>query len=324
MPQSTPSGSLDKPLALDTTGLIAGRSPPERPLRRVSLKVRPEGDESNFSSAIYEYPQHLRDAISDLPAAPGVYVFHGETGDLPLYIGKSVNLRNRVLSHLRTVDEARMLRQIRRIEHIRTAGEIGALLLEAQLIKQRLPLFNQNLRRNRQLCAWQWNDPRLEVVHANRLNFATEPRLFGLFGSRQAAIESLMNWADEHRLCLGVLGLEKRVAGKPCFRHMVNRCAGARCGREDGASHGQRLLAALQGIQVSCWPYPGPVALKEICPLDASFVQFHVVRNWCYLGSVACLAQARALDTVAAGFDADGYKILYKPVLLGQVEVIRL
>jgi excinuclease Cho len=68
---------------------------------------------------------------AELPSGPGVYIFHGQEGALPLYIGKSVNLRSRVLSHLRNPDEANLLRQTRRISHIRTAGEIGALLLEA-------------------------------------------------------------------------------------------------------------------------------------------------------------------------------------------------
>ena len=98
----------------------------------IPARRRPEFDEAQY----YEYPEHLRAAISDMPAAPGVYIFHGEEGDLPLYIGKSINLRNRLLAHLRTPDEARMLRQTRRISHIRTAGEIGALLLEARLIKE--------------------------------------------------------------------------------------------------------------------------------------------------------------------------------------------
>ncbi|PUX42228.1 endonuclease, partial [Cronobacter sakazakii] len=83
-------------------------------------------------AAIYEYPEHLRPWLDDLPKHPGVYVFHGESETMPLYIGKSVNIRSRVLSHLRTPDEASMLRQSRRITFIRTAGEIGALLLEAQ------------------------------------------------------------------------------------------------------------------------------------------------------------------------------------------------
>ncbi|STJ44117.1 excinuclease Cho [Escherichia coli] len=63
------------------------------------------------AAAIYEYPEHLRSFLNDLPTRPGVYLFHGESDTMPLYIGKSVNIRSRVLSHLRTPDEAAMLRQ---------------------------------------------------------------------------------------------------------------------------------------------------------------------------------------------------------------------
>lgn len=106
------------------------------------------------AAAIYEYPEHLRPWLEALPKLPGVYQFHGDSDTMPLYIGKSVNLRSRVLSHLRTPEEAAMLRQSRRITWQRTAGELGALLLEARLIKEQQPLFNKRLRRNKQLCAW--------------------------------------------------------------------------------------------------------------------------------------------------------------------------
>jgi len=76
---------------------------------------------------------------------PGVYLFHSESDTMPLYIGKSVNIRSRVMAHLRTANEAAMLRQAKRISWICTAGEIGALLLEARLIKEQQPLFNKRL-----------------------------------------------------------------------------------------------------------------------------------------------------------------------------------
>lgn len=79
----------------------------------------------------------------------GVYILHAGEGDLPLYIGKSVNLRSRLLAHLRNPDEARLLHQTLRIIHIRTAGEVSALLLEASFIKQQHLLLSQKLRRNR-------------------------------------------------------------------------------------------------------------------------------------------------------------------------------
>jgi excinuclease Cho len=276
----------------------------------------------------FEYPQHLRDAIGDLPNAPGVYVFHGEEGDLPLYIGKSVQLRNRVLSHLRNADEARLLRQARRISHIRTAGEVGALLLEAQLIKQRQPLLNKKLRRNRQLCSLRLTNGVPDVVYADELDFATTPGLFGLYASRHAALDALRAMADANGLCWGALKLEKLSPGKACFRHMVKLCAGVCCGKESAADHHARLMASLHALQLVCWPHPGAIGLVEEHRDDTLtppvLRQIHVVRNWCYLGSAETLQAARRLNTVAAGFDGDGYKILCKPVLSGTLEIVAL
>ncbi|MEC5213170.1 excinuclease Cho [Polaromonas sp. CG_9.5] len=276
-----------------------------------------------FSPALaYEYPVHLREAIAGMPSAPGVYVFHGEPEDgLPLYIGKSINLRSRVLSHLRNPDEVRLLRQTRRISHIRTAGEIGALLLEASLIKQQQPLLNQRLRRSRQLCSLRIVGGLPEVVYSKDINFATTPCLYGLFGSRHGALEALRQLADQNRLCYGALGLEKLRPGRACFRAMLHQCAGVCRGDESADAHRSRLMASLNGLRVACWPYPGAIGLVE---RDGDDCQIHVVRNWCYLGSVRSEAEARQLDVVATGFDADGYKILCKPVLSGKAEIIPL
>ena len=273
------------------------------------------------AQGVYEYPQHLRAAIEDAPTGAGVYVFHGEAGDLPLYIGKSVNIRARLLSHLRNADEARMLRQTQRISHIRTAGEIGALLLEAQMIKQLHPLFNQKLRRNRQLCSLQLRGERPEVVYSKDIDFASAPELYGLFASRHAALQSLCELADQHRLCYGALGLEKLPPGKACFRAAIRQCAGVCRGDETPETHRERLFTGLLDVKVQCWPFAGAVGLVE---RDGDFTQIHVVRHWCYLGSAGSLEEARQLSTVAAGFDADGYKVLVRPILSQSVEIVAL
>jgi excinuclease Cho len=273
-----------------------------------------------------EQPARLRAMATDLPTAPGVYVFHGKDGDLPLYIGKSINLRSRVLSHLRNPDEANLLRQTRRITHIRTAGEIGALLVEASLIKQQQPLLNQKLRRNRQLCSLRLVNGLPEVVDSKDINFATEPALYGLFSSRHAAIEGLRQLADQHRLCYGSLGLEKLKPGRACFRATIKLCSGVCRGDESLATHGQRLVTSLESLRLACWPYPGAIGLTERYEdgPHKDNCQIHVIRNWCYLGSASDLAKARKLDVMAAGFDADGYKILCRPILSGSAHITLL
>lgn len=282
--------------------------------------VRLYGPELN-PAEIYEYPEHLRPWLKDIPAHPGVYIFHGESETLPLYIGKSVNLRARVMSHFRTTAEARMLRQAQRIEWIPTAGELGALLLEAQLIKTRQPLFNKRLRKNRQLCSLSLSGEQPEVVYAKTLDFSSTPNLFGLYSSRRAALETLKSLADEHRLCHGLLGLEALSAGRGCFRSALGRCAGACCGKESKEAHRARLLAALERVRVVCWPWKGAVGLVEE---GAHQTQIHIIDHWFYLGSVNSLEEASTLRRTPPGFDQDGYKILCRPVISGHYPIIAL
>ena len=274
------------------------------------------------AAAIYQYPEHLRAFLADIPNLPGVYIFHGDSEVMPLYIGKSISLRTRVMSHFRTPEEAKMLRLTRRISWITTAGELGALLLEAQMIKNQQPLFNKRLRRNRQLCSLQWDGTALpEIVYAHDLDFSTSPGLFGLYSSRRAALETLKKIADEHQLCYGLLGLESVVKNRACFRASLKRCAGACCGKEPVATHHQRLLAALEKVRVVCWPWPGAVALVEEGP---KATQLHIIQNWFYLGSVNHLDEAKTLTSPPKGFDNDGYKYLCRPMLSGKYPVIPL
>lgn len=261
------------------------------------------------------------DGVADLPRAPGVYTFHGGDGGIPLYIGKSVDIRARVMAHLRDPAEAAILRQARHVSCERTAGEIGALLLESRLIKSQQPLYNQRLRRRRHLHAWRLAGGRLELVDSTRLDFAHAPSLHGLFGGRRQAEQRLREIADAHRLCLALLGLERTVAGRRCFRAQIGRCAGACCGAEPRPAHDERLLQALQALRLVGWPHAGAVALVE---RDGARCDLHVVRNWCHLGTVRTLAAARALDAVDAGFDADSYKILCRPIAGGTVECLAL
>jgi len=148
-------------------------------------------------------------SLAALPQSPGVYIFKGQ-GTLPLYIGKSVNIRSRVMSHLRAVDEANMIAQTRDIEFIETAGELGALLLESRMIKAQSPLFNQRLRRTRRLSSirlCQTNkSTALEIVDSKTVNLGSTPKLFGLFSSTHSAKKnstSLRNYMACANLFLG-------------------------------------------------------------------------------------------------------------------------
>ncbi len=101
-------------------------------------------------------PPQLDPALADeLPESAGVYLFYGEN-DALLYVGKGKNLANRVLAHFsnpRAKLEQQLTQLVRRIEWIETAGEFGALVTEARLIKTRKPVFNRRLRAASELWA---------------------------------------------------------------------------------------------------------------------------------------------------------------------------
>lgn len=267
----------------------------------------------------FEYPAHLRAQAEAAPRAPGVYFFYAQDDSLPLYIGKSVDLRSRLLAHLRNPEEARMLRQAQRIEYQQTAGEIGALLLESRLIKEMQPLKNKRLRRQRRLCSLRMHNGKLEIIDTTAL--AEGPQLYGLFRNRRMAIEALMLLADEHRLCHSLMGIEPPSA-KGCFRAQIRKCAGACRGDETHAAHTERLLQALAHWAVHRWPYPAAIALHEC---HGQMEQYHVVDNWRYIGTYASQAEARLAPALPPqSFDADSYKILVRPVLFESARVVLL
>jgi excinuclease Cho len=260
-------------------------------------------------------------SLEALPRSFGVYIFRGE-GTLPLYIGKSVDIRSRVMSHLRAPDEARMIAQTRRIDFIETAGEMGALLLESRMIKAQNPLFNQRLRRLRTLCAIrlkptdQGTEP--EIVDSQSVHFGATTGLYGLFSSTHAAKEKLKELAQQHRLCLSILGLEK-TSKRGCFGLQIKTCLGACIGQEERARHDNRFLSALTDSQVEVWPFAGPI---DVIETSGAWVQKHRINNWCYLGTQCSKAgNASPMSEFKPNdFDLDSYKILVKPVLLKTVQ----
>lgn len=269
-------------------------------------------------AAGFAYPDHIdRASLDALPRKPGVYTFRDPDG-MPLYIGKSVDLRARVLSHLRNPEEAAMLRATRSVDFSRTAGEVGALLLESQLIKQWQPPCNAQLKTVRATFSLAWEEGMARPLVTASDDGAEAPgaQRYGLYASHGAAEEGLRKLVRGHRLCPAMLGLETRVHGRACFAHQIGHCAGACAGRETRAAHDARLHLALRRLQETVWPYPGPVGIVE---RDGRLRQVHVVDRWSYLGSLE--GRRRRLERpVCPQVDIDTFKILARPLLEGGLE----
>ena len=264
-------------------------------------------------------PPQLETAISNIPDTPGVYRFFGE-GTLPLYIGKSINMRTRVLSHFQSAAkvarEMRILTEIRRVDWMETAGELGALLLEARLIKEQLPLHNRRLRREKTLCAWQLYaapdaNPLVKLVQLDAIAPPDWGALYGTYHSKRQATEALRALADSHGLCPQLLGLE---SGKgPCFACQTGRCQGACAGRQPLALHRVRVQLALAQHRLQAWPHPGRVAIREYHAASER-TDIHVFDHWCHLATVHDLSELDAVrqQRTALSFDLDTYRLLQK------------
>jgi len=95
----------------------------------------------------FQLAAHIdEDTIERIPAGCGVYTFYGDD-DLPLYVGRSVRLRQRVRSHLtgprRSAKDMRLAALVRRVECKATGGEIGAMLAEAHMVATLRPSLNR-------------------------------------------------------------------------------------------------------------------------------------------------------------------------------------
>ncbi len=252
----------------------------------------------------------------DLPEGPGVYLFRGEGGTL-LYVGKSRNLRSRVLGHFaaqhRDSKESKLARQVRGVEWIETGGELGALLLESRLVKELAPSANRRLRPAAALQCIRLEDGRegLQVRIEPLLVPGPEDgaELHGPFRTERDARRALEGKAREAGLCLKVIGLE-RGAGS-CFAFQLGRCRGACVGREPRALHDLRLRMALASLRLRPWPFPGPVGIRERAPSGEGTV-LHVLDRWRHLGTAADEREVAALlaRREETQFDADAYRIL--------------
>lgn len=254
------------------------------------------------------------DVLQKLPESAGVYFFYG-ANDLPLYIGKSVHIKDRVRSHFSqshsSPTEWKISQQVERIETIQTAGELGALLTEAGLIKQHQPLYNRKLRNAHQLVmAKKYTDDAgywrisLEVTDGKSGHAPTD--CVGVFRSKRQATDFLREIAQSHHLCDRLLGLDKTDG--PCFGYQLQRCTGACVGKEPPLRYNARLLSAVQTHMVNPWPFPSPILLRESM---TNLSYGYLFDQWCYLGTLREDEGAMRVEKEPEiRFDLDVYAIL--------------
>lgn len=208
-----------------------------------------EDDEGKLAGFLSEemaqvrIPPALDKAILDrLPEETGVYYFLDETGKV-IYVGKSNNIRKRVLSHFSGAHKSkrsmRMFERVCDINYELTGNELMALLLENEEIKQIQPTYNRaQIRKTYKFGVYAAPNPNgyLEL-YVDKYREADGP-LAG-FSGRTHAESALASRGRKAGLCPKLYGAE-RGPGR-CFHHQLHICQGACIGEETPDSYNERV-----------------------------------------------------------------------------------
>jgi DNA polymerase-3 subunit epsilon len=264
------------------------------------------------------------DLVKGLPDTPGVYIFEDDQGR-PLYVGKSINIRKRVLQHFgHDHDIAKEFKISQTVKHISThitAGELEALLLESRLVKEMMPLYNQKLRRtNKLLIVREAADERgyatISLEEANGLEPGNLGGILAVYDRRSRAKSALTGMVKQSELCPKLLGLEKSRGA--CFLSQLRKCRGACAGKESAEDYNRRLHLAFERQRIREWPYDGPVLVQERFNLDSplsgrtdGISSGIIVDKWCVLAEIEQQPHCDpSVTRHSRTFDLDTYKIL--------------
>jgi excinuclease ABC subunit C len=190
--------------------------------------------------------------LKKLPAQPGVYIMH-DAQDAIIYVGKAVNLHNRVRSYFRKIvgrgpQIDRMVKQISRFEYIVTDSELEALILENNLIKEHRPKYNTMLKDDKTYpyIKVTVGEPYPRILFARR-QLKDKSRYFGPYTSAQAVRSTieLLNRLYGLRDCSRAL---PRDFGKerPCLNFHMERCCAPCTGEISEEAYRERVDMALE------------------------------------------------------------------------------
>ncbi len=195
---------------------------------------------------------NFEEELKKLPREPGVYIMRDDK-DVILYVGKAINLHNRVRSYFRenigrgpAIDQ--MVSLIARFEYIVTDSELEALVLENNLIKENSPKYNTLLKDDKTY-------PYIKVTVGEdypRILFSRtmkkdKSRYFGPYTSAAAVKDTieLLNKLYQLRTCNRVLprdtGLER-----PCLNYHIKQCLAPCQGYVSKEEYRQQVAGALE------------------------------------------------------------------------------
>ncbi|HOV05914.1 MAG TPA: excinuclease ABC subunit UvrC [Anaerolineaceae bacterium] len=195
-----------------------------------------------------ELSDHLKGVIETLPIKPGCYIMKNSAGEV-IYVGKAINLRNRVRSYFQEHPETdrkviKLVSQIEDLEWIVVGSELEALILEMNLIKKYRPRFNVRLKDDKRY-------PYIKVHLATPFPKVTVTRQMVNDGSRYfgpyTSVWAVHQTLDLLRHIFPYLTCDREITGhdaRPCLYYDIKLCSGPCIGAIDQAGY-TRLIEDL-------------------------------------------------------------------------------
>ncbi len=197
----------------------------------------------------------FQEELKKLPDRPGVYLMHGEDGEV-LYVGKAIDLKKRVKQYfVKTVNRGpqilKMIEEIAWFETITVDNETEALILECNLIKEHKPRYNTLLMDDKAypyICLTNEMFPRLKYAHQMKRDGS---EYFGPYADKGAAketsrlLQSLFSLRTCSRKLPETIGKER-----PCLNYEMHRCPAPCAGfvtAEEYAENVQQARRFLKG-----------------------------------------------------------------------------
>ena len=179
----------------------------------------------------------IEEELSKLPTSPGVYMHKDSLGEV-IYVGKAVNLRNRVRSYFRKTSQAdpkvrALVSNIAEFEYITCATEMEALVLECNLIKKFMPKYNILLKDGKSY-------PYIEITAAEKWPRVIRTRELKRDGNRYfgpytdgTAVWRILKMIDELYPLKKCRQQEFRPGVRPCLNYFIGKCPGICIGEAD-------------------------------------------------------------------------------------------
>ena len=195
------------------------------------------------------FPENFdRKIVEKLPEATGVYYLHNEDGSL-IYIGKSNNIRKRVLTHFANKGNHKaieMRNAIRDVSFELTGNELIALLLESDEIKKFQPFFNRAQRHSLFNFGIFQSENKYGYItlKAGKITRGLQPIITS--HSMEEAKEMLEKKITKYQLCQKLCGLYDIEYA--CFHFSINQCRGACISKEPVEEYNKRAMKAIRSL----------------------------------------------------------------------------